>query len=213
MKIYSIPKNLNCIIFDIDSTLYTHEIYAKEQIDVQIKEFASLMQMSLKDAHEAIDTFKEEHLRVHGKKLSLANTLEYFGIPISESIRWRENLIEPARFLSKDKKLIDCLQKLAKKFRLAALTNNSIIPGKKNLEALGVQDFFPILVGLDTTGESKPHPKTFTTVLDRVGEKAETCISIGDRYDIDIAYPLSIGMGGILVDGVSDVYQLPEILY
>ena len=39
-----------------------------------------------------------------------------------------------------------------------------------------------------------------------------TRLSVGDRYDIDIALPLELGMGGILVDGVEDVYRLPEIL-
>jgi phosphoglycolate phosphatase/putative hydrolase of the HAD superfamily len=35
---------------------------------------------------------------------------------------------------------------------------------------------------------------------------------VGDRYDIDIDLPLKLGMGGILVDGVKDVYKLPGIL-
>jgi phosphoglycolate phosphatase/putative hydrolase of the HAD superfamily len=34
---------------------------------------------------------------------------------------------------------------------------------------------------------------------------------VGDRYDIDITLPLELGMGGVLVDGVEDVYRLPEI--
>jgi hypothetical protein len=29
---------------------------------------------------------------------------------------------------------------------------------------------------------------------------------------MDIALPLELGAGGVLVDGVADVYQLPEIL-
>jgi phosphoglycolate phosphatase/putative hydrolase of the HAD superfamily len=43
------------------------------------------------------------------------------------------------------------------------------------------------------------------------GAMPETCVSVGDRYDIDIALPLELGMGGILVDGVEDVYTLPEV--
>jgi phosphoglycolate phosphatase/putative hydrolase of the HAD superfamily len=35
---------------------------------------------------------------------------------------------------------------------------------------------------------------------------------VGDRYDIDIALPLELGMGGILVDGVEDVYRLPALI-
>jgi hypothetical protein len=32
---------------------------------------------------------------------------------------------------------------------------------------------------------------------------------MGDRYDIDIAVPLKLGMGGILVDGVEDLCTSP----
>jgi phosphoglycolate phosphatase/putative hydrolase of the HAD superfamily len=37
------------------------------------------------------------------------------------------------------------------------------------------------------------------------------CVSVGDRYDIDIALPLKLGMGAILVNGVEDVYKLPDV--
>ena len=40
----------------------------------------------------------------------------------------------------------------------------------------------------------------------------ETCVSIGDRYDIDLDIPLKLGMGAILVDGVEDVCELPGVL-
>ncbi|GHV96069.1 hypothetical protein AGMMS50293_23890 [Spirochaetia bacterium] len=40
----------------------------------------------------------------------------------------------------------------------------------------------------------------------------ECCLSVGDRYDMDLARPRELGMGGILVDGVADVYGLPALL-
>ena len=40
----------------------------------------------------------------------------------------------------------------------------------------------------------------------------EKCISVGDRYDMDISLPLELGMSGILVSSVNDVYTLPELL-
>jgi len=43
------------------------------------------------------------------------------------------------------------------------------------------------------------------------GVSQEKCVSVGDRFDIDIALPLELGMGGILVDGVEDVYKLPGL--
>jgi phosphoglycolate phosphatase/putative hydrolase of the HAD superfamily len=47
--------------------------------------------------------------------------------------------------------------------------------------------------------------------VELLGADIAGCISIGDRYDIDLALPLKLGMGGILVDGVSDVYRLPAV--
>ena len=46
--------------------------------------------------------------------------------------------------------------------------------------------------------------------LDELGVKAENCLAVGDRYDMDIALPLEMGMGGILVKGVEEVYQIPK---
>jgi phosphoglycolate phosphatase/putative hydrolase of the HAD superfamily len=34
---------------------------------------------------------------------------------------------------------------------------------------------------------------------------------VGDRYDIDLALPLEMGMGAILVDGAADCRDLPEL--
>ena len=45
MRLYSIKKNSETIIFDIDSTLYTNKTYASEQIDVQIRFIADEMNM------------------------------------------------------------------------------------------------------------------------------------------------------------------------
>jgi phosphoglycolate phosphatase/putative hydrolase of the HAD superfamily len=67
-------------------------------------------------------------------------------------------------------------------------------------------------VGLDTCLLSKPNREIFLKAAAMCEVSANRCISVGDRFDIDIALPLELGMGGILVDGVEDVYKLPEIL-
>ena len=212
MKIHRIPEKTSCVIFDIDSTLYTNEAYAREQVDVQIRYFASLRGMEADEARKAIGDWRDEYARTHGRKMSLGNALVHFGVPISESIRWREELIEPARFLESDARLRETLDSLARHFTLVAVTNNPILPAGKTLDALGVRDVFRDLIGLDTTGVSKPHEKPFLAASRAARCPVTECLSVGDRYDIDIALPLELGMGGILVDGVEDVYLLPDLL-
>jgi phosphoglycolate phosphatase/putative hydrolase of the HAD superfamily len=75
-----------------------------------------------------------------------------------------------------------------------------------------VADLFGALVGLDTCGVSKPHEAPFLRAAEILGVSPAACVSVGDRCDIDIALPLELGMGGILVDGVEDVYQLPILM-
>ena len=213
MKIYKLPLETKAILFDIDSTLYTNANYAFEQVDVQIRHFADLRKISHKEGRELIENYRTEWAKNHGgEKTSLGNTLKAFGIPIEESIEWRKNLIEPKNFLQKDQKLIETLTELEKKYKIAAVTNNPSLPAKKTLQCLGVENFFRHLVALDTCSVSKPHPAPYEYASKLLNIPFSNCVSVGDRFDIDLRIPLEMGMGGILVSGVEDVYKLPKVL-
>ena len=215
MKIYKIPSDLRAFIFDIDSTLYTNQAYAFEQVDCQVRQFAKERGISADEARRMVAEYRKQFAAEHnGSKVSLGNTLLSFGVPIEQSVQWRRELLEPADFLRRDEKLIDELKILQKKYQLICVTNNPVLPARKTLDALGISEFFPEIVGLDTCFKSKPALEPFETAVERLSKSseseinAENCIAIGDRYDMDIALPLKMGMGGILVNGVEEVYQI-----
>jgi len=213
MKIYFIPQNIKTIIFDIDGTLYTNPLYVFEQVDVQIRHFAHVRGISEKEARAQIQSYRKTWAASHhGAKISLGNTLLSFGIPIETSVAWRQTLLEPTHFLHHDKRLHDTLTVLKAECKLIAVTNNPVLSAKKTLEAIGVDDVLTSIIGLDTCGKSKPAREPLEAAASQTGATAAECLSVGDRYDIDIALPLEMGMGGILVNGVEEVYQLPKIL-
>ncbi len=212
MTVYSIPGRIQTIIFDIDSTLYTNDAYAREQIDVQLRRYAAIRGISEAEARAQVWEYREKYAAEHGTAVSLGNTLAAFGIPIETSIEWRKTLLEPQRFLGPDVRLQNVLAALSARFRLAAVTNNPVLPASKTLAAHGVGSFFPDIVGLDTCGVSKPHPEPFLLAAKKTDARPQNCLAVGDRYDIDIALPLELGMGGVLVTGVEDVYRLPALL-
>ena len=213
MKIYKIPPQTKAIIFDIDSTLYSHKEYALQQNKIQIHHYGQLEGISDHEALHRIEAIQRNWAEKHnGEILSLGNTFVQLGYPIEESIRWREALLEPADFLVKNHKLVATLEVLSKKYQLACLTNNPVLVGRKTLAAMGVEKFFPLVIGLDTCKVSKPHPAPFLLAVEKLGCKVEHCLSVGDRFNIDIELPLELGMGGILVAGVEDVYKLPQLL-
>lgn len=217
MKIYKIPTDLKAFIFDIDSTLYTNPAYAFEQVDCQVRQFAKERGITADEARKMVSDYRKQFAAEHnGSKVSLGNTLLAFGVPISQSVQWRRELLEPSDFLGRDNKLIETLAILQEKYQLICVTNNPVLPARKTLDAIGVSDFFPQIVGLDTCLKSKPAIEPFQTAVEWLSKssteeiKAENCLAVGDRYDMDIALPLEMGMGGILISGVEEVYQIPK---
>ena len=213
MKIYKIPTDLRAFIFDIDSTLYTNQAYAFEQVDCQVRQFAKERGISADEARRMVADYRKKFAAEHeGSKVSLGNTLLAFGVPIEQSVQWRRELLEPADFLGRDERLIETLKGLQEKYQLICVTNNPVLPAIKTLDAIGVSEFFPEIIGLDTCFKSKPALEPFETAVERLGGgiKAENCLAVGDRYDMDIKLPLEMGMGGILVSGVEEVYQISK---
>ena len=73
MKTYNIPKNVKGIIFDIDGTLYTNVKYVFEQVDVQVRYYARLKNISVEEAIE-------EHIE-WDRKRGTGGSFMYFEKP------------------------------------------------------------------------------------------------------------------------------------
>ncbi len=212
MKTYNLPDNPKTLIFDIDSTLYTNAAYAFEQVDCQVRQFARDRGISAEEARRMVADYRKKFAAANnGKKISLGNTLLAFGISIAQSVEWRKTLMEPADFLERDEKLIQTLRSLSQRFKLICVTNNPVFTARKTLDAIGISEFFPEIVGLDTCLKSKPALEPFEKACEITATAPQNCIAIGDRYDMDIALPLQMGMGGILVNGVADIYEFTDI--
>ena len=203
MKVFHLPADIKALVFDMDLTLYTNHEYAKFQIDSLIKRLGEIRGLSFAEMKQEVEKAKNK---------SFSFTLNSYGITTEEIALWRNEILEPAHFLNEDSRLKDTLKKLSEFYFLGLVTNNPVLVARKTLAALGVIEFFPVIVGLDTCLAAKPSEKPYLRFLELTSLPCETCVSIGDRYDVDLDIPLKMGMGGILVDGVADVYKLPEIL-
>lgn len=208
METFNLPKNPTTLIFDIDGTLYTSAEFVQEQIDVQIRHWADINGMTHEEARKKIADFRKKYAAENdGKKISLGNVFLNFGVDIDTSIRWRIELLKPENFLKPNAELKAALEKAAENFNLIAVTNNPVEAARKTLAVLGLDKIIPEIIGLDTCKKSKPAKEILDLALEHTGAKAEECISIGDRYDIDLSLPVKMGMGGVLVNGAEEVVQ------
>ncbi|MEX2442672.1 MAG: HAD family hydrolase [Alkalispirochaeta sp.] len=212
MKQHLRAGSFRAILFDIDNTLYRDDRYAQWQIDVLIEYFARYRQLDLATAHRMIDGTREVITTRTGRRPSLGNTMEELGISISLGVDWRRELVDPHRFLNPDPELAILLQTLSARYRLAALTNNPADVGWASLDALGIAEQFPLVVGLDTTWHSKPDWEPFEAALAAVECSAEETLMVGDRFDVDVAPLLDHGGSGIIVECREDVFLIPVIL-
>jgi phosphoglycolate phosphatase/putative hydrolase of the HAD superfamily len=213
MKIYKLGKNISAIIFDMDLTLYSHEEYGRMQIDGLIELLAGRQGKSFEQMSLEIEAYRKNWAQAHdGEKLSLSSVFLAYGITMEENIRWREEAYKPELYLKEDRELVKTLDALSASFALALVTNNAVSIARRTLSLLGVEPYFRVIVGLDTCMVPKPHRAPFLKAAELAGAKSENCVSIGDRYDVDLKIPLELGMSAILVDGVEDVYRLGEIL-
>jgi phosphoglycolate phosphatase/putative hydrolase of the HAD superfamily len=213
VKTFALGARRGGLIFDMDGTLYSHPAYLDSQTELPLRRLAKLQQKSYEDMKAEFDGYRENWAREHGgKKISMGNTFKLYGISIEENVKWREELYQPEQYLRPDARLRETLRLLGAEYRISVVTNNPVSSAGRTLSCLGVEDLIPVVVGLNTCMVSKPHPAPFQKAADLMGLPAEKCIAIGDRYDMDVALPLEMGMGGILVDGVEDVYGLPGTL-
>ena len=213
MRIYFLPAKIRALAFDMDLTLYTNPEYGQYQIDSLVERLGELRGLSFEEMSREVEKTRKALADSQGRKsTSLSNVLAVFGIDTEEVVSWREEIFQPERFIKEDLKLKATLEELSQSFVLGVVTNNPVLVARKTLNALGVGECFSILVGLDTCMVSKPHEMPFLKFSELSGCPLESCVSIGDRYEVDIDIPLRLGMGGILVDGVQDVYCLPPVL-
>lgn len=212
MRLFRLPPRADVLIFDIDGTLYSNRAYAAHQESSQVRRLALALGMAESRAAGMLAEARAERTRKGLPATSMGNLFLGFGIDMDSIVRWREEEIRPRDWLAPDAALRGALGKLGRDYRLLALTNNPRKVGLESLEALGVSGLFSGIMGLDDTGESKPSSRPFEIICERMEADPRLCISVGDRMDVDIEPALALGMGGILVDGVNDLYALPGIL-
>jgi len=198
----------------MDLTLYRHEQYYASQIRNQVVLLAADLGLTVGELDAQLAAWEADYRHRHAnRKPSFGNTLlGCLGYPIAKSVELRRRAIRPEDYLSDDPRLRSTLEELSRDCRLVLVTNNPRDIAERTLAVLGVQAFFPRIVGLDEAGHSKPHPAAFDLAYEALALEPGSVVSVGDRFSIDLEVPLARGSGGVLVESMDDVYALPGVL-
>lgn len=97
------------------------------------------------------------------------------------------------------------LEKLHRKYRLGIISDAIVSPGRvlrKILYKHGLLKYFSVFTFSDEVGASKPSPKVFHDLLNKLKIKPHEAIHIGDRPYNDIDGPKELGIKAILYTGI-----------
>jgi HAD superfamily hydrolase (TIGR01549 family) len=80
----------------------------------------------------------------------------------------------------------DVLKKLAKKYKIALISNTMSDQPKLLLNEAGYDQYFDLIITSEELGIRKPNPKIFKIVLDELGVKPDEAVHVGDSVEADM---------------------------
>ncbi|OUR76016.1 hypothetical protein A9Q77_03850, partial [Marinomonas sp. 42_23_T18] len=92
----------------------------------------------------------------------------------------------------------------------ACVTNGRDFFQRNKIEALGLANYFDVIVTSGELGVKKPNPLIFNTALEQLGAQAKECIFIGDSLTADMLPAKQLGMKTVWVNRVNPIRSKPD---
>jgi putative hydrolase of the HAD superfamily len=202
-------KNINAVIFDLDDTLldrtktfslyceYLTDGFLKNKISPDEKENTLLM---LRD----MDKNGYENRTVFYSKIINIWNLEYTAEELEKD--WFEQF---DKYSVPAYKLIETLEYLHKKYKLAIITNGSSYMQNKKIDKLGIRKYFKEIIISGDVGIKKPEKNIFILCCNRLNIEPSEAVYIGDNYEIDIMGATGAGLNAIWINkfGLNNHYE------
>lgn len=205
---------MECILFDLDNTLYSavQEVFCliDRRINTYMVEVVGI-------PRDAVDDLRLSYWKRYG--LTMQGLMRHHGVDPEDYLSYVHD-IDVGGILCPDPGLYQALQSLP--LRRAVFTNSSLDYCERVLDALGLRGAFEEIFDIRVAGYlPKPCPEPYHAVLDRLGVSAARCIMVDDAPE-NLRTAKELGMGTILVGedtptpwvdvAVHEAVQVPHVL-
>ncbi len=205
---------MDCIIFDLDNTLYPPERDLFSLIDRRINRY---MNEVVGIPREEVDVLRRRYWQLYG--VTMQGLMRHHQVDPEDYLAYVHD-IDVASRLAPDPALRRVLEDLP--MRRAVFTNASTGHGERVLKALGLNDLFEEIFDIRVANYlPKPYPEPYYAVLARLDLPADRCIMVEDTPE-NLQTAKTLGMGTILVGGktagpyvdvrLASAGQVPEAL-
>ena len=200
--------DINTIVLDLDGTLYVNKDLAREIRDSAGRYIASLRGIGEADAWLLIEDTKKRISDKIGRESTLTAACVELGGDMRHLHEHFAAEIRPELYLARDDDLAKLLEKLAKSFDLYIYTNNNHSLCDRIMKTLGISGSFRGAFTIEDYWRPKPDLTVLEKIFLRIGRKPAECLFVGDRYDVDLRLPASLGSEVFLVGNVQELLSL-----
>jgi len=196
------------VLFDLGDTLvhmHSEETFQKilEGHGI-VKPFDEVKQAMIKGGKE-FDIDKHCNLPAH-EFYTQWNILElkHLGITdktkarkLAEDVDYQWFEFAKIRVYPEVKKTLQKLKQMG--LKLGIVTGGYEEDVEKVLPKAGLEEFFHVYVGVNTTGKRKPHPSAFKHAVKHLGVKPNETVFVGDNYEADYLGAQNAGIIPVLI--------------
>lgn len=203
---------IKVIFFDMDGTLYKSAIIKQKFAEAAYYTLSKFQEITLENAQKLIEKRRETLKKTHGSSVPYTLTLKSFGVPVEYWHNENVDYFDPRDYLGKDEGLRRNIMQLKEYYRLAVLTNNNKIQTERTIIALGLTNMFEKVYTYNSFELLKPDPEFLRKALEDLGVEPNTCVFIGDRYNVDLEPAEKVGIHIHQVSGPEDIGNLFDII-
>lgn len=207
---------MKAIIFDVDNTLIEWKDEFIFAITNLLKEiYPDISLEKIKEIDGVIDK-NEDYLTELTKENLLIEIQNRCNIKLPNDFIDRL-IIEQGKCYYEDKKLVEMISNLSKKYDLYVISNWFTETQRKRLENMGIAKYFKMILGSDKN-YFKPDKRCFDVILNNY--KPDECMYVGDNFNLDIVPAIEVGMKAVWVTKeksnqyttINSIYDLERIL-
>jgi putative hydrolase of the HAD superfamily len=200
---------LRAIVFDLDGTLYQDDRLG-EQVHQSACSYVGLLK-GITPAQAEIALREARSCQI-GSGGTLSRAVVALGGDLKELHR-RFNLdVHPEELLRPDPRVLEMLGKLAERFELYLYTNNNLPLSGRIMGQLGISGFFRRVFTIEDSWRPKPDLVVLQGILDTIGRKPGETMFVGDRFEVDLQLPATLGCAILETRTVEELLSLGQLV-
>jgi putative hydrolase of the HAD superfamily len=208
----SVINDIRAIVFDLDGTLYVNDELGRAINQAGIRFIAQLKGVDEKVAEELLREARQRLSAASGYDTPLSRACMELGADLRQLHAYFTAEINPRPYLKRDERVVDLLKILSTRFELYLYTNNNRALTEQIVDILGLGRFFKKVVTIDNGWRPKPDQEALMAVYRDINHAPDECIFVGDRYDVDLRLPASVGSTVYRTKSVDELVNLLNIM-